>query len=151
IREQRGIAPRIWFASRNAVAALPADPPTEAVSAALWGLGRTAALEYPRLWGGLIDLEQSGNNSVTHDAAILYREIVDGDGEDQIAVRAGHRFGSRLVRASLPEPAQIIWDQRGAYLITGGLGALGFQVAKWLVTRCGVKELVLASRRGEED
>src|SRR5262249_5747584 len=29
--------------------------------------------------------------------------------------------------------------------------ALGFEVAKWLVTRCGVKNVVLASRRGEED
>src|SRR5262249_9291102 len=107
VREQRAaVAPRLWFVSRNAVAALYNDLSTEATSAALWGLGRTAALEYPQLWGGLIDLEQSHQSSVAHDAAILHREIVHGDGEDQIAVRAGRRFGARLVRADLPEPVQ---------------------------------------------
>jgi acyl transferase domain-containing protein/surfactin synthase thioesterase subunit/acyl carrier protein len=151
VRDQRAVAPRIWLASRNAVAALPDDPSTEATSAALWGLGRTAALEYPQLWGGLIDLEQSGQESIERDAAILHREIVHGDAEDQIALRGDRRLGARLVRASSPEPARTTWDPTGAYLITGGLGALGFEVAKWLVTRRGVKNVVLASRRGEED
>jgi acyl transferase domain-containing protein/surfactin synthase thioesterase subunit/acyl carrier protein len=151
VRDQRAVAPRIWLATRNAVAALPNDPPTEAASAALWGLGRTAALEYPQLWGGLIDLEQSGEMSIERDAASLRSEIMHSDGEDQIALRTGRRLGARLVRASLPEPAQTIWDPGGAYLITGGLGALGVEVAKWLVARCGVRDVVLASRRGEED
>src|SRR5262249_7881993 len=151
IRDQMAVAARIWLVSRNAVAALPDDRSTECASAALWGLGRTAALEYPQLWGGLIDLEQSEQVSIERDAALLHREIVQGDGEDQIALRAGHRLGARLVRASLPEPAKTMWEPAGAYLITGGLGALGFEVAKWLVTQCGVKHVVLASRRGEED
>jgi len=151
VRDQSAIAPRIWLASRNAVAALPDDPTTEATVAALWGLGRTAALEHPQLWGGLIDLEQSGQGGIERDAAFLHREIVHGDAEDQIALRDGRRLGARLVRVSLPEAARTVWDPTGAYLITGGLGALGFEVAKWLVTRRGVKNVVLASRRGEED
>ena len=150
-RDPTALAPRIWLASRNAVAATPDDPSTESASAALWGLGRTAALEYPQLWGGLIDLGHLGQEGIERDAAVLHSEILCGDREDQIALRADRRLGARLVRASLPEPAKTIWDPAGAYLITGGLGALGFEVAKWLVTRCGVTNVVLASRRGEDD
>ena len=40
---------------------------------------------------------------------------------------------------------------RGTYLITGGLGALGIETARWLVSHCGVKHLVLVSRRGDQD
>src|SRR5262249_11397936 len=37
----------------------------------------------------------------------------------------------------------------GTVLVTGGLGALGLHVARWLVSR-GVKHLVLTGRRGKE-
>src|SRR5262249_58153282 len=109
------------------------DRSTECASAALWGLGRTAALEYPQLWGGLIDLEQSEQVSIERDAALLHREIVRGDGEDQIALRAGRRLGARLVRASLPEPAKTMWEPAGHYLHTEGVGALGPDVANTVV------------------
>jgi acyl transferase domain-containing protein/surfactin synthase thioesterase subunit/acyl carrier protein len=145
------VVPRIWLVSRNAIAALPADPPAEAAAGALWGLGRSAALEHPRNWGGLVDLEAARDCSPSGDAAALLRELLSGDGEDQVALRAGRRFAARLVRADLPPAANMPFDIEGRYLITGGLGALGVEVAKWLITRHGVRHLVLVSRRGEED
>jgi myxalamid-type polyketide synthase MxaB len=50
-----------------------------------------------------------------------------------------------------PNPPQH-WEGNGAfatgsYLITGGLGALGLEVAKWLVEQ-GARQVVLAARRG---
>jgi amino acid adenylation domain-containing protein len=45
---------------------------------------------------------------------------------------------------SVPSPAEIHAD--AAYLITGGLGALGLETAGWLVRR-GARHLVLAGRR----
>jgi acyl transferase domain-containing protein/NADPH:quinone reductase-like Zn-dependent oxidoreductase/acyl carrier protein len=39
------------------------------------------------------------------------------------------------------------WSE-GAYLITGGMGALGLEVARWMIER-GARDLVLMSRRGE--
>jgi acyl transferase domain-containing protein/surfactin synthase thioesterase subunit/acyl carrier protein len=146
-----GAFPRIWLVSRNAVSALPTDPPAEAAAGALWGLGRSAALEHPRNWGGLLDLDAAGDSSPSGDAAALLRELLSGDGEDQVALRAGRRFAARLVRADLPHAANVPFDIEGHYLVTGGLGALGVEVAKWLVTRHGVKHLLLVSRRGEED
>ena len=37
---------------------------TPPVQAALWGLGRVAALEMPRRWGGLIDLPGSVDDRI---------------------------------------------------------------------------------------
>jgi epothilone polyketide synthase C len=137
--------------SRNAVSALPTDPPAEAAAGALWGIGRSAALEHPQNWGGLVDLEATPNTSPSSDAAALLSELRNGDGEDQVALRAGGRFAARLARANVPTVTNLPFDVEGGYLITGGLGALGVEVAKWLVTRHGVKHLVLVSRRGAND
>ena len=146
-----GVAPRIWLVSRNAIPALPADPPVEVAAGGLWGLGRSAALEHPRNWGGLVDLESAGQSSPANDAAALLLEMLNGEGEDQVALRAGRRFAARFVRGDVPPAADIPFDIEGHYLITGGLGALGVEVAKWLAARHGVKHLLLVSRRGEED
>ena len=151
IRSQGTVTPRIWLVTRNAVDVRPDDKPIESASAALWGLGRTAALEHPQLWGGLIDLEETGQATLRPDAENLHREVMGTDGEDQIALRADRRLGARLVRAAPPDPMKTTFDPAGAYLITGGLGALGLELAKWLITQRGAKHVFLVSRRGEED
>jgi len=144
-------APRIWLVSRNAVSVLPDDPPAEAACAGLWGLGRTAALEHPQIWGGLFDLGAAPDTSPSRDAAALLQEILHGDGEDQAALRSGRRYVARLVRMPMPPAPRKGFDVDGSYVITGGLGALAIEVAKWIVMRRGAKHLVLVSRRGEQD
>jgi acyl transferase domain-containing protein/surfactin synthase thioesterase subunit/acyl carrier protein len=149
-RSRPDSAARIWLVSRNVISTSPGDVPAP-VAAALWGVGRSAALEHPRNWGGLVDLEARENPSPTSDAEELLRELLNGDGEDQVALRAGHRFAARIVRADVPPESSVPFDAEGRYMITGGLGALGVKVAEWLVTRHGTKHLLLVSRRGEED
>ncbi|WP_155849075.1 type I polyketide synthase, partial [Amycolatopsis vancoresmycina] len=51
-----GIDAPLWLLTRGAVATGPEDAPASSVPAQLWGLGRVIGLEYPGLWGGLIDL-----------------------------------------------------------------------------------------------
>jgi acyl transferase domain-containing protein/surfactin synthase thioesterase subunit/acyl carrier protein len=148
-RQTWSAAPRLWLITRNAMSVSPDDPPSNAASAVLWGFGRSAALEHPQLWGGLVDLGLEASPS--EEAARLLREILHSDGEDQIALRDGRRFAPRLVRAEPPPRTEVKPDAEGTYLITGGLGALGVETAKWLVSRRGAKHLVLASRRGLED
>src|SRR5258705_406147 len=86
-RVHPGVAPRIWLVSRNAIPALPADPPVEVAAGGLWGLGRSAALEHPRNWGGLVDLESAGQSSPSNDAAALLREGLKGDVTSEQDVR----------------------------------------------------------------
>ncbi|MEH2172820.1 type I polyketide synthase [Nostoc sp.] len=113
--------------------------------APLWGLGRVIALEYPDLPCYRLDLDLMATSAA--DATAIAQEIFDSDGEDQIAQHQGQRYVARLVRHRTVEKSeQITIRVEGSYLITGGLGALGLQVAHWLVER-GVRHLVLISRQ----
>ncbi|QSY50320.1 SDR family NAD(P)-dependent oxidoreductase [Streptomyces griseocarneus] len=75
--------------------------------------------------------------------------LARSDAEDQIAVRPSGLFARRLVRASVEgtEPVRT-WRPEGTTLITGGTGAIGGHVARWLASN-GAAHLVLVSRRGE--
>ncbi|MER5556437.1 type I polyketide synthase [Streptomyces sp. NPDC002793] len=135
---------RLWCATRGAVA-VPGcdDAPTAPGQAAVWGLGRVAALEHPRTWGGLVDLPAT----VDKDAARLLAAVVSGtSGEDQVAVRANGVFGRRLHRATFAAASG--WQpEQATVLVTGGTGSLGAHVTRWLA-REGARKVVLLSRSG---
>jgi thioester reductase-like protein len=138
-------SPRLWLVTQGAVPVGSSLP--KVAQAPLWGLGKVVALEYPELWGGMLDLD----NQITEDEATkLLAEIADSQGEDHLAFRDGQRYVARLVRKKLPESQKLTFQSDGTYLITGGLGALGLTVAQWMVER-GAKKLVLIGRRGASD
>ncbi|MFD4695846.1 beta-ketoacyl reductase, partial [Streptomyces sp. NPDC058463] len=114
--------------------------------ASVWGLGRVAALEVPDRWGGLVDLPEVLD---ARAGARLVSVLAAGGGEDQVAVRGSGVFGRRLVRAVPAGMVETSWNPcpSGTVLVTGGTGALGVEVARWLAGR-GVPHLVLTSRRG---
>ncbi|MFB9416012.1 type I polyketide synthase, partial [Dactylosporangium matsuzakiense] len=64
--------------------------------------------------------------------------------EDQVRIRDGVAYGRRLVRA-VPDGSR--WRPRGTVLVTGGSGALGEHVSRWLAQH-GAERVVVASRRG---
>ncbi|AJC56292.1 type I polyketide synthase [Streptomyces sp. 769] len=134
----------LWCATRGAVSTGPADRVAGPVQAAVWGLGRVAALEHPQRWGGLIDLPE-----VLDERALgRLAGVLSGAGaEDQLAVRGSGVFVRRLVRARAETVAGRVWKPRGTTVITGGTGALGAHVARWLAGS-GAEHLVLLSRRG---
>ena len=134
----------LWCATQGAVAAAQ-DAPTSPEQAQVWGLGRVAALEHPRHWGGLVDLPE---NVDARAAARLVAAVTRGDGEDQLAVRPAGLLARRLVRATGGGPVRT-WRPRGAVLVTGGTGAIGGHVARWLADN-GAEDLVLVSRRGAD-
>ncbi|MFE7486562.1 type I polyketide synthase, partial [Kitasatospora sp. NPDC057541] len=143
----------LWCVTRGAVSVGGSDEPTDPARAQIWGLGRVAALEHPDRWGGLVDLPSDADaRALTRLVAVL---TADGD-EDQVAVRADAVLARRLTRltptaqpADGPSAARPAdgWTPRGTVLVTGGTGALGGHVARWLAGR-GAEHLVLTSRRG---
>ncbi|WP_345220071.1 type I polyketide synthase, partial [Streptomyces cremeus] len=170
-----GLTAPLWCVTRGAVAVVPGEPVPGLAQAAVWGLGRVAALEYPQRWGGLIDLPAAvaGDTADAADAAALDRLaafLAAPDGEDQVAIRSGTLHGRRLSplpatrttatpaptrdttaagpagRSAAPAPTRT-WDPEGTVLITGGTGALGAHVARRL-TDAGARHLVLLSRSG---
>ncbi|MFF9898017.1 type I polyketide synthase [Streptomyces longispororuber] len=141
-----GIGARLWAVTRGAVATEPADAPARPGQAEVWGLGRVAALEHPDRWGGLVDLPGAADGRAAERLAAVLAGAGD---EDQLAVRAAGVLVRRFVRAPLPAGAPRAWTPSGTALITGGTGALGGHVARWLA-REGAEHLVLTSRRGPD-
>lgn len=135
-----------WMLTRQGVA-VAAGEPVDLAQGAFWGLGRTLALEDPARWGGLLDLPADAAD------APLAQALRGGDGEDQLALRPGPQGWLRhcarlapLATPAAPAPAPAL-DAQGAYLVTGGTGALGRHFAAWLVAR-GARRLLLCARRG---
>ncbi|WP_299537454.1 type I polyketide synthase [uncultured Streptomyces sp.] len=132
---------RVWCATAGAVAAAPGDTVTHPAGALVWGFGRSAAHEYTR-WGGLVDLPTDPRpRAMARLAAVL-----GGTGEQQVAVRAHGTFVPRLHRGEAVPPRRT-WSPTGTSLITGGTGALGGHLARWLAAE-GAEHLLLISRRG---
>ncbi|MEV4493623.1 type I polyketide synthase [Micromonospora coxensis] len=137
------VARRVWWLTRGAVSAGRSDAVVDPVSAAGWGLGRVAALEDPRRWGGLVDLPEALDaRAVRRVCGVLTSGV-----EDQVAVRSSGVFVRRLVSAA-DDVARREFRLSGTVLVTGGTGALGSRVAEWAV-ESGADHVVLTSRQGE--
>ncbi len=142
--------PRLWFAT---VGAQPVGSggPVDPAHAALWGIGRSAALEHPCAWGGLVDLEApAGPDNAAAAARALVTELaaVPGTGT-QSAYRAGARHVPRLTaRPPVPTRGRAArLDPHGAHLVVGATGRTGPALLTRLAT-LGARHLVLLSRRG---
>jgi acyl transferase domain-containing protein/acyl carrier protein len=146
---QRSGGTRIWVVTRGAQQIELQNGKTEEPQlalSALWGLGRTLSTEHPDLFGGLIDLSPESGERETEDLICLVTQR-----RGQVALRDNKILVPRIHplfedAGRRPEPADIKAD--ATYLVTGGLGALGLGVARWLVDR-GARHIVLVSRRGE--
>ncbi|MBH5338519.1 SDR family NAD(P)-dependent oxidoreductase [Streptomyces pactum] len=138
---------RLWCATRGAVMATPSDPPVSPAQAQVWGLGRVAALEQSRLWGGLVDLPADADARVLR---LLCAALAGGHGEDQLALRDAGPLARRIVRTPLAgRRAPRVWRPSGTVLVTGGTGGIGGHLARWLADH-GAEHLVLTSRRGQD-
>ncbi|MFF1903699.1 type I polyketide synthase [Kitasatospora sp. NPDC058218] len=132
----------LWCLTRGAVNIGIQDTLTAPAQAALWGLGRAAALEFPDRWGGLIDLP-AANDART--AQYLLGALNGAAGDDQLAVRRSGVYSRRLVRKPAPEPAAGGgWQPSGTVLVTGGAEGLGRHAALWLA-RSGARRLIVTT------
>ncbi|WTB19194.1 SDR family NAD(P)-dependent oxidoreductase [Streptomyces sp. NBC_00829] len=156
-----GVGAPLWCLTRGAVSVGRSDRLVSPVQAQVWGLGRVAALEVPERWGGLVDLPGVlDERAVSRLVGVLAGAGAGagaGSGEDQVAVRSSGVFGRRLVRAPRAPRVSgvsggggsVSWLPGGSVLVTGGTGALGGRVARWLAG-AGAERLVLMSRRGPD-
>ncbi|NAS26975.1 SDR family NAD(P)-dependent oxidoreductase [Herbidospora sp. NEAU-GS84] len=126
---------RLAVLTNHAVGVLDDDPVTGLAQSALWGLVRTAQTEHP---GRFVLVDTDGSADPGEALAL---------GEPQVALRNG----GALLPALKPIPAGAHTGRlrpEGTVLLTGATGALGALLAEHLVTRYGVRHLLLVSRRG---
>nr|WBO81705.1 SDR family NAD(P)-dependent oxidoreductase [Streptomyces sp. SBE_14.2] len=137
----------LWLATHGAVTTARSDAAPDPAQAAVWGLGRVAALELGNRFGGLVDLPGTVDRRAAERLAAM---LAAGD-EDEVAVRASGVLARRLRHAedTAAELAGSGWQPRGTVLITGGTGALGARIAQWAAEQ-GAEHLVLTGRRGSD-
>lgn len=135
--------------TRDALAA-EEERTTEPRQTRFWGLGRVLSAEQPEFRCRLIDLaaEQLADDATTETLTdILLTESRD----NQLVVREGRILAPRMKRANVRKRGvSFSANPEKAYLITGGLGMLGRQAAKWLGD-AGAGQVVLVSRRAADE
>jgi acyl transferase domain-containing protein len=139
--------PRLWVVTAGAASADDAQAGVDPWQAPAWGLGTVIAAEHPELWGGLIDV---GADLAAARATAIADALGTPGTPDWVAYRSGRRMVARLQR-STPHAARDLVPIRpdASYLIAGGLGGLGREVARWLVAR-GARHLILVGRSGAD-
>ncbi|CAM5485098.1 hypothetical protein SSPIM334S_01727 [Streptomyces spiroverticillatus] len=109
--------------------------------APVWGLLRSAQTENPGRFQ-LVDVDDRPASATGLVRALALAE-------PQTVVRDGVAYVPRLVRASPARP-RVRLDPDGTVLVTGGSGSLGTALARHLVAAHGVRNLLLAGRRGAD-
>ncbi len=100
--------------------------------------------EFPRLTCRVVDLDPRALASSTE---VLVQELSRTPEASLVALRAGGRWVPGFERKALAPAAEAATPLRqgGVYLLTGGLGGLGLEVAEHLARTCGAR-LVLTAR-----
>nr|WP_241561166.1 type I polyketide synthase [Streptomyces orinoci] len=144
LADERLLDARLVFLTSGAIATRAGEDVPGLAHATVWGLVRSAQAENPDRFL-LLDMEPGNPAGLGRALA-----AATGSGEPELALRAGELKAPRLARAHAPaDPAsQTFTAGDGTVLVTGGTGALGALVARHLVTRHGVTNLLLTSRRG---
>ncbi|MBX3010154.1 MAG: type I polyketide synthase, partial [Caldilineaceae bacterium] len=145
--------PRLWLVTQGAraVAGVGVQTASQVQQATLWGMGRVITQEHAELQCICLDLDPQAASTMA--AQELFTELqrqAAATQEDQVAWRQGKRYVARLVAAPATEAQPPLRDPLQAaasYLITGGLGALGLQVAHALIDQ-GARHLILSGRSG---
>ncbi|SBT66853.1 Acyl transferase domain-containing protein [Micromonospora sediminicola] len=143
LADDRYDATRLVVLTRGAVATDADADLTDLAGAAVIGLLRSAQSENPGRFV-LVDTDDPAG------AAAALVPALDTD-EPQVVVRAGVASGARLARVPAPvDPTGTPFDADGTVLVTGATGTLGQLMSRHLVTRHGVRHLLLTSRRGRD-
>jgi myxalamid-type polyketide synthase MxaE and MxaD len=113
-----------------------------------WGLGRVISAEHPEWRCANLDL--SGSPS-TEELDSLSAWLHAESPEEQIAIRGSASFVARLERNVAVSPsAPLQLSSHATYLITGGLGGVGLNLARWMVAR-GARSVALMGRSAPSD
>lgn len=115
-----------------------------------WGLGRVIGAEHPELRCRLIDVTAEDTPAASTMAVVEI--LLTPTRDSQLAIRDSELFVPRMKqigRKQKRSESELI-KPGVSYLITGGLGMLGRQAAKWLADN-GATQVVLVSRRAPDD
>jgi len=148
--------PRLWLVTRGAQAVSDESRPVDVQAALVNGLARAVAAEAAELACTSIDLDPRDHVDAADQ---LVEEIRFGQPEEQVAFRGDARLVMRLeplapgarpsrtrLAAGESDRKHGFWlNRNGTYLVTGGCGGLGLNLARWLAD-CGAGHIILTGR-----
>ena len=144
LAQREDLPPSLWIITHGVY---EADSDAAVRQSGLWGLAGVIRAEQPQLCGGLVDLPVVPTHEITEVAGAL-SAIVHTPAKSILVLRDGEILTPTFTPITGPaEREPTMCQPDGAYLITGGLGALGLLMAGWLAHR-GARRLVLAGRTG---
>ncbi|MEW2404437.1 SDR family NAD(P)-dependent oxidoreductase [Streptomyces sp. NPDC046862] len=136
---------QLVLCTSGAVRAADDETVADLAGAAVWGLARSAQLENP---GSVLLVDHLPGATTPLPQAVAHALAA---GEPQLALRNDRVLVPRLaVLTPVDETPDALWPTTGTVLVTGATGTLGRLVARHLVTRHGVRDLLLAARRGSD-
>ncbi|MEU1815979.1 thioester reductase domain-containing protein [Streptomyces roseifaciens] len=141
LAEDRLATTPLLVLTHGGIATTPDEDVHDLTAATIWGLLRSAQTEAP---GRIVIADTDSTSPQTGALAALI-----ASGEPQAALRDGAVSVPRLARVTTAADERK-WNPEGTVLITGGTGSLGALFARHLVTRHGVRHLLLTSRSGPD-
>ncbi|MCG8640781.1 MAG: SDR family NAD(P)-dependent oxidoreductase, partial [Desulfobacterales bacterium] len=146
-----GQPPRLCLVSQGAQPVDQKDVPISVAQAPIWGLGKVVGVEHPDLDCLRVDMDPA---DARLNVDSLLDELYALDPESQVAFRANRRYVPRIVKTqveSTNDKDNSIVHHDATYLITGGLGPLGLETARWMAgQKAGHIVLVSRNQPGEE-
>jgi acyl transferase domain-containing protein len=139
----RGVGPaRLTAIAPHVHRVTGTEPAVAPAHAALFGLVRVMGQENDALLCRCLDVDPDT------PPGLLSGELAAGDERGLVALRDGARHVAELAEAGLAGDGDDPVRAGGVYLITGGLGGLGLEVARYLSGREPSVRLALVGRRG---
>ncbi len=144
-----GTPAHLVFAASGSVS-VAGETITHPFAASLLGPVRTGPREIPALTAALIDIADFG--TAPQAANALLTEAAGPTGADHVALRGANRHIRTRIATPAPVPGALPsrLRQGGVYVITGGMGGIGRQMALWLAGVAGAR-LALLSRSSQPD
>jgi acyl transferase domain-containing protein/NADP-dependent 3-hydroxy acid dehydrogenase YdfG/acyl carrier protein len=136
------------FVVSNRAWRLNVNEALEPAKAAISGILRVVPLEQPGLECRQIDIESCGSGTTPSSLIEFLKDELRGTSADPVvAWRGGNRWVQTLDRITLDGMNTAkAFPERGVYLITGGFGELGLQIAEWLIQHRKARIALLGRR-----
>ncbi|MER6468860.1 type I polyketide synthase [Streptomyces collinus] len=154
LKDERFAASRLVIVTRGAMAEGGSE--VHLREAPVWGLVRAAQAENPGRFA-LVDVDRLSHDDHPDQADHADTSLLaaHATSEPELVLRDGKFLVPRLVREHQRAEVEAqagprALDPAGTALVTGGTGGLGALMARHLVSRHGVRRLVLTSRSGPD-
>jgi amino acid adenylation domain-containing protein len=130
--------------STNALRVVEGDDPVHPAKSSSFGYIRGLIGEYERVRARAVDFAPDAGQTTGDIADAIMHELLSDEEYVVAAWRGKHRYIQTLVPVSGKDLEQPV-KEGGVYIVTGGAGGIGYEVAKWLAAKQPV-HLILVGR-----